>query len=184
MTAGRAALVGLLDRYLPGLPDSFVTLLEAHNLMYFMQAAGEYRRRIACDVGVGIQDDSLSTPNARSISYGSGSKKLSGIIHPARMPTGRSFRGGFGRARISAIGTLRRHSTTVSPCSTRSRYFERRAFASAMLTLITVSHSSQPSSTSTRRRRSSAARASARACLNAATASGSGGTSSPMGGST
>ena len=41
MTAGRAALVGLLDRYLLGLLDPFVTLSEAHKLMYFMQAAGE-----------------------------------------------------------------------------------------------------------------------------------------------
>ena len=41
MTPGRAALVGLLDRYLFGLLDPFVTLLEAHKLMYFMQAAGE-----------------------------------------------------------------------------------------------------------------------------------------------
>ena len=41
MTAGRAALVGLLDRYLLGLLDPFVTLVEAHKLMYFMQAAGE-----------------------------------------------------------------------------------------------------------------------------------------------
>ena len=41
MTAGRAALVGLLDRYLFGLLDPFVTLLEAHKLMYFMQVAGE-----------------------------------------------------------------------------------------------------------------------------------------------
>ena len=41
MTSGRAALVGLMDRYLRGLLDPFVTLLEAHKLMYFMQAAGE-----------------------------------------------------------------------------------------------------------------------------------------------
>ena len=41
MMAGGAALVGLLDRYLGGLLDPFVTLLEAHKLMYFMQAAGE-----------------------------------------------------------------------------------------------------------------------------------------------
>ena len=41
MTPGRAALVGLLDRYLAGLLDPFVTLLEAHKLMYFMQVAGE-----------------------------------------------------------------------------------------------------------------------------------------------
>ena len=41
MTAGRAALVGLMDRYLGGLMDPFVTLLEVHKLMYFMQEAGE-----------------------------------------------------------------------------------------------------------------------------------------------
>jgi len=41
MTAGRAALVGLMNRYLGGLLDPFVTLLEVHKLMYFMQEAGE-----------------------------------------------------------------------------------------------------------------------------------------------
>jgi hypothetical protein len=41
MTPGRAALVGLLHRYLQGLLDPSVTLLELHKLMYFMQAAGE-----------------------------------------------------------------------------------------------------------------------------------------------
>jgi O-acetyl-ADP-ribose deacetylase (regulator of RNase III) len=44
MTAGRAALVGLMHRYLGGLLDPFVTLLEVHKLMYFMQAAGERLR--------------------------------------------------------------------------------------------------------------------------------------------
>ena len=41
MTAGRAALVGLMHRYLGGLLDPFVTLLEVHKLMYFLQEAGE-----------------------------------------------------------------------------------------------------------------------------------------------
>jgi O-acetyl-ADP-ribose deacetylase (regulator of RNase III) len=41
MTAGRAALVELMNRYLQGLLDPFVTLLEVHKLMYFMQEAGE-----------------------------------------------------------------------------------------------------------------------------------------------
>jgi hypothetical protein len=41
MTAGRAALVGLMSRYLGGVMDPFVTLLEVHKLMYFMQEAGE-----------------------------------------------------------------------------------------------------------------------------------------------
>ena len=41
MTSGRAALVGLMRQYLSGLLDPFVTLLEVHKLMYFMQEAGE-----------------------------------------------------------------------------------------------------------------------------------------------
>ena len=41
MTAGRAALVGLMERYLRGLLDPFLTLLEVHKLMYFMQVVGE-----------------------------------------------------------------------------------------------------------------------------------------------
>ena len=41
MTPGRAALVELIHRYLGGLLDPFVTLLEVHKLMYFMQEAGE-----------------------------------------------------------------------------------------------------------------------------------------------
>ena len=48
MTPGRAALVGLMDRYLAGLLDPFVSLLEVHKLMYFMQEAGEpLRLRLA-----------------------------------------------------------------------------------------------------------------------------------------
>lgn len=41
MTKGRAALIELIDRYLSGLLDPFITLLELHKLMYFMQEAGE-----------------------------------------------------------------------------------------------------------------------------------------------
>ena len=41
MTPGRAALIALMERYLRGLLDPFVTLLEVHKLMYFMQVAGE-----------------------------------------------------------------------------------------------------------------------------------------------
>jgi O-acetyl-ADP-ribose deacetylase (regulator of RNase III) len=41
MTNGRAALVGLMNRYLAGLLDPFVSLLELHKLMYFLQEAGE-----------------------------------------------------------------------------------------------------------------------------------------------
>lgn len=41
MTAGRAALIELMARYLNGLLDPFISLLEVHKLMYFMQVAGE-----------------------------------------------------------------------------------------------------------------------------------------------
>jgi len=41
MTTGRAALICLINRYLGGLMDPFVTLLEIHKLMYFMQDTGE-----------------------------------------------------------------------------------------------------------------------------------------------
>ena len=37
MTPGRAALVGLMDRYLSGLLDPFVTVLEVHKLMLLSQ---------------------------------------------------------------------------------------------------------------------------------------------------
>jgi O-acetyl-ADP-ribose deacetylase (regulator of RNase III) len=41
MTAGRAALVELMNRYVQGLLDPAISLLEVHKLMYFMQEAGE-----------------------------------------------------------------------------------------------------------------------------------------------
>ena len=41
MTAGRAALVALMRRYLGALLDPSISLLEVHKLMYFLQVAGE-----------------------------------------------------------------------------------------------------------------------------------------------
>jgi O-acetyl-ADP-ribose deacetylase (regulator of RNase III) len=41
MTVGKAALLGLVQRYLAPAMDPSVTLMEIHKLMYFMQAAGE-----------------------------------------------------------------------------------------------------------------------------------------------
>ncbi|THJ25081.1 MAG: Appr-1-p processing protein [Nitrospira sp. CG24E] len=46
MTEGRAALVGLMQRYLAGLMDPFISLLEVHKLLYFMQVAGETSLRL------------------------------------------------------------------------------------------------------------------------------------------
>jgi O-acetyl-ADP-ribose deacetylase (regulator of RNase III) len=44
MTVGRAALLGLMRRYLEAVMDPFVSLLEIHKLSYFMQEAGENLR--------------------------------------------------------------------------------------------------------------------------------------------
>ena len=41
MTVGRAALLGLIRRYLSAAMDPVVSLLEIHKLMFFMQEAGE-----------------------------------------------------------------------------------------------------------------------------------------------
>ena len=41
MTPGRAALVVLMQRYVGGLMDPFVSLLEVHKLLYFLQETGE-----------------------------------------------------------------------------------------------------------------------------------------------
>jgi len=51
MTEGRAVLIKLIERYLHGLLDPFVTLLETHKLMYFMQVAGE-PLRLKFDKGI------------------------------------------------------------------------------------------------------------------------------------
>jgi O-acetyl-ADP-ribose deacetylase (regulator of RNase III) len=44
MTPGRAVLIELISRYLAAVMDPFITLLEIHKLMYFMQEAGENLR--------------------------------------------------------------------------------------------------------------------------------------------
>ena len=44
MSPERAVLVGLMHRYLNGLLDPFLSLLEVHKLMYFMQVAGQRLR--------------------------------------------------------------------------------------------------------------------------------------------
>ena len=41
MTPGRAALIGLMQRYLAAFMDPEISLLEVHKLMYFLQEAGE-----------------------------------------------------------------------------------------------------------------------------------------------
>jgi len=52
ITLGQAALVGLMDRYLRGLLDPCVSLLEVHKLMYFLKAAGENLPRLSFQAGI------------------------------------------------------------------------------------------------------------------------------------
>ncbi len=59
MTSGRAALVGLIHRYLSGLLDPFVTLLEVHKLLYFMQRAGQPLRLQYKKAGFGPYAENL-----------------------------------------------------------------------------------------------------------------------------
>src|SRR5215469_8998988 len=52
ITLGQATLVGLMNRYLGGLLDPFVSLLEIHKLMYFLKAAGEDMPKLTFEKGV------------------------------------------------------------------------------------------------------------------------------------
>ena len=52
MTLGQATLVALMDRYLKGMLDPFVSLLEVHKLMYFLKVVGEPLKRLKFTRGV------------------------------------------------------------------------------------------------------------------------------------
>ena len=59
MTPGRAALIKLMDKYLEGLLDPFISLLEVHKLMYFLQEAGEPLRLKYCKATYGPYAENL-----------------------------------------------------------------------------------------------------------------------------
>lgn len=59
MTAGRAVLIELIQRYLAGLLDPTVSLLEVHKLLYFMQEAGEPLRLKYCRAHYGPYAENL-----------------------------------------------------------------------------------------------------------------------------
>jgi O-acetyl-ADP-ribose deacetylase (regulator of RNase III) len=65
MTPGRATLVGLIGRYLGGLMDPSVSLLEVHKLMYFLQEAGEPLRLRYTKAPYGPYADNLRQVLAR-----------------------------------------------------------------------------------------------------------------------
>ena len=64
MTTERAVLLALMDRFLAGLLDPFISLLEIHKLMYFMQETGEP-----------LQLRIIKGP------YGPNAENLGGILH-------------------------------------------------------------------------------------------------------
>ncbi len=59
MTPGRAALIKLMAKYLEGLLDPFISLLEIHKLMYFLQEAGEPLRLKYCKATYGPYSENL-----------------------------------------------------------------------------------------------------------------------------
>ena len=71
MSPERAVLVGLMNRYLNGLLDPFVTLLEVHKLMYFMQEAGQRLRLRYTEGPTGPTPRicGISSMRSRGISY-------------------------------------------------------------------------------------------------------------------
>jgi O-acetyl-ADP-ribose deacetylase (regulator of RNase III) len=52
MTVGQATLVALMHRYLKGMLDPVVSLLEVHKLMYFLKVVGEPLKRLKFTRGV------------------------------------------------------------------------------------------------------------------------------------
>ena len=129
MTPGRAALVGLMDRYLRGLLDPFISLLEVHKLMYFMQEAGE-PLRLRLSKGP----------------YGPYAENLRHVLieHARRSPRpGRDISriaGSRGRRKTARSAPSRR-STTLSSRSTRSkRSSVRRSTSSSDLAFSSGRH--------------------------------------------
>lgn len=51
LNPSRASLLGLINSYLSGLMDPFITVLEVQKLMYFMQSAGQNELRLAYTKG-------------------------------------------------------------------------------------------------------------------------------------
>jgi O-acetyl-ADP-ribose deacetylase (regulator of RNase III) len=78
MTTGRAAMLILMDRYLKGFLDPFISLLEIHKLMYFLQAAGQPLRLeyMAGDYGpyaLNLRQVLIQMESHYTLGYGEGS---------------------------------------------------------------------------------------------------------------
>src|ERR1043166_5702479 len=86
MTMGRAALILLMDRYLKGLLDPFVSLLEIHKLMYFFQEAGQplqlsYEPRPFGPYAPNLRQVLIRLETHYTQGYGDGKDKPSTPIH-------------------------------------------------------------------------------------------------------
>lgn len=86
MTMGRAALILLMDRYLKGLLDPFVSLLEIHKLMYFLQEAGQplqlnYEAKPFGPYAANLRQVLIRLERHYTEGYGDGKDKPSTPIH-------------------------------------------------------------------------------------------------------
>jgi len=86
MTMGRAALILLMDRYLKGLLDPFVSLLEIHKLMYFLQEAGQplqlnYEAKPFGPYAPNLRQVLIRLETHYTQGYGDGKDKPSTLIH-------------------------------------------------------------------------------------------------------
>ncbi|HEY0143845.1 MAG TPA: macro domain-containing protein [Thermoanaerobaculia bacterium] len=86
MTMGRAALILLMDRYLKGLLDPFVSLLEIHKLMYFLQEAGQplqlnYEAKPFGPYAPNLRQVLIRLERHYTVGYGDGRDKPSTPIH-------------------------------------------------------------------------------------------------------
>lgn len=116
ITLGQAALVGLMDRYLKGLLDPFVSLLEIHKLMYFLKAAGEDMPKLTFEKGkFGPYSPTLRHSLIRmekhlTRGFGEGSDKPETPIElmPQAVETAEEFLAGLPntKARMSAVAKL------------------------------------------------------------------------------
>jgi O-acetyl-ADP-ribose deacetylase (regulator of RNase III) len=81
LTLGQAALVGLMNSYLKGLLDPFVSLLEIHKLMYFLKAVGEELPKLTFQPGLygpyspNLRHSLIRMENHLTRGFGEGSDK-------------------------------------------------------------------------------------------------------------
>ncbi len=116
LTLGQAALVGLMDRYLKGLLDPCVSLLEIHKLMYFLKAAGEDMPKLTFEKNVfgpyspDLRHGLIRMENHLTRGFGEGSDKPTTPVEllPGAVEAAESFLSGLPetKARMERVAQL------------------------------------------------------------------------------